>query len=67
MADPTVIQCESACTVTLQHEFNVPMLQISEQQGLVIGAAILGVWAVAWVFRQVISVINVPEATQESE
>lgn len=67
MADPTVIQCESACTVTLQHEFNIPFLQLTPQQGLEIGAAILGVWAVGWVFRQVIAVINVPESTEERE
>lgn len=67
MAEPTVIQCAQACTVTLQHEFNIPFLQLTEQQGLEIGGAILVVWAVAWGIRQVILVINTPGVSDESE
>jgi len=51
MAEPTVIQCTTACTVTVQHQFSTPVLDIDAAQGGSIAAAIGLVWAAAWSFR----------------
>lgn len=55
MADPTVIQCDGACTVTVDHviTLNVPVLNLTVEQGFLIGGAILLVWAIAYSYRQV--------------
>jgi len=51
MSEPTVIQCTSACTVTVQHQFSVPVLDLDAAQGGAIAAAIGLVWAVGWGIR----------------
>ena len=45
------IECSSACTVTVVHEF--PLFSLSIAEGAAIGSAIVSVWALAWGFRQV--------------
>ena len=58
MADPQIIQCASDCTVTVVHEFSLPVLQLSAQQGAQIAIAIVAVWVVGWALRQVIRLIR---------
>jgi hypothetical protein len=54
----TVIKCSDACTVTLVHEFSLPPLQITPEQGASIAGSILVVWAVGWGIRQLLRTIN---------
>lgn len=65
MADPTVIQCASACTVTVVHELTFPLLEITPEQGEQIALVIAGVWAVAWGIRQVILTLRQSGAHKE--
>ena len=65
MADPTVIECASACTVTLVHEFSIPLLELTPEQGEQIALAIMGVWALAWCIRQVIVSLRQSGANKE--
>ena len=65
MADPTVIECVSACTVTVVHELTFPLLEITHEQGEQIALAIVSVWAVAWGIRQVILTIRKSGADKE--
>jgi hypothetical protein len=65
MADPQVIQCASACTVTVVHELTFPLLEITHEQGEQIALAIVSVWAVAWGIRQVIFTIRKSGADKE--
>jgi len=65
MADPTVIQCASTCTVTVVHELTFPLLEITPEQGEQIALAIVGVWALAWCIRQVILATRQSGANKE--
>ncbi|WP_343590349.1 hypothetical protein [Paracidovorax wautersii] len=68
MADPQVIQCTEACTVTVQHEFVFPVLSLSVEEGAAISSAILLVWAVGWGFRALIQTLKHTDGNQpESE
>lgn len=55
----TTIVCESACTVTLQHELVNPLFSLTPEQGAMIAAAVVGVWAVGFAFRCLIRAMNV--------
>lgn len=59
MADPTVIECPSACTVTVVHELSLPPLQLDTADGAAIAGAVLAVWAVGWAFRMLIRALNI--------
>jgi hypothetical protein len=61
------IQCAAACTVTVQHEITLPVLDLSPQEGAVISSAILLVWAVAWAFRVLIQTIKSSDGNQPNE
>ena len=61
MADPTVISCTDACTVTVVHELSLPPLQLSTYEAGQIAVAILGVWAIAFGFRMLIRVLGVAD------
>jgi len=56
MADPTVIECSSACTVTV--EFTTPVLNLSTDEAAALAVPILLVWAAGWAFRMVIKTMN---------
>jgi len=63
-----VIQCSSACTVTVQVEITTPFFQIDESGGALIAGSILAVWALAWSFRALVRVLNISDGlTNESE
>lgn len=66
MAEQT-IQCTSACTVTVQHEITLPLLDLSPEEGAAISSAILLVWAVAWAFRALIQTIKTSDGNQPTE
>lgn len=61
------IQCNSACTVTVQHEITLPLLDMSPAEGAAISSAILLVWAVAWAFRALIQTIKTSDGNQPTE
>lgn len=67
MADPTVIECTSACTVTVHHEITLPVLDMSPAEGAAISSAILLVWAVAWAFRALIQSIKSSDGNPTQE
>ncbi|WPG40307.1 hypothetical protein [Variovorax sp. EBFNA2] len=53
MADPITIQCASACTVTVEHVLRIPVLDLTIEEGQLIGGAIVLVWAIGYGFRVV--------------
>lgn len=67
MADPVVIDCPSTCTVTVQHEITLPVLNLSPAEGAAISSAILLVWAVAWAFRVLIQTIKSSDGNPTNE
>lgn len=66
MADQ-VIQCAQACTVTVQHEFALPVLSLSPEEGAVISGAVLLIWAVGWGFRVLIQTLRNTDGNQAQE
>lgn len=58
-----VIVCDQACTVTVQHEITLPVLNLGMEEAGMISSAILLVWAVGYGFRALIRVLNVDGAT----
>jgi len=64
MAEPVVIECTAACTVVLQHQFSVPVLDIDAAQGGAIAAAIGLVWAVGWGFRILARTLQTVDVTE---
>jgi hypothetical protein len=56
MADPTVIECSSACTVTV--EFTAPLLNLTTADALELLGPMLTVLIAGWAFRMVIRVMN---------
>ncbi|WP_418121298.1 hypothetical protein [Variovorax sp. 160MFSha2.1] len=67
MADPTVIECASACTVTVVHELSLPPLQLTPEEGAQIAVAVLVVWAVGWGVRQLTRLIQTSGPSTEKE
>jgi hypothetical protein len=67
MADPTVIDCAAACTVTVVHEFSLPLLNLSVADAVTITWQICVVWAAAWGIRQVAQMLNSSGANDERE
>lgn len=67
MADPTTITCASACTVTLQHEFSLPLLSLTTEEGAAIAGAVLAIWAVGWGFRALIQTLRHTDGNSTSE
>lgn len=66
MPEPTVIDCPSACTVTVVHELSLPPLQLDAAEGAAIAGAVLAVWAVGWCFRALIRTLNI-DGTSSTE
>lgn len=53
-----VIECASACTVTVQHEISLPLLSMSMDEAGVIAVAIAAIWAIGFAVRMCIRVLN---------
>lgn len=67
MADPVVIECTTACAVTVVHELSLPPLQLSADEGAVIASAILAIWAIGWGFRALIQTLKHTDGNSTSE
>ena len=67
MTTEQVIECTQACTITVQHEFALPVAQITVSEGVQISGAIIGVWVIAWAVRVLISTIRGASAPQQEE
>lgn len=67
MADPIVIDCTTACTVTVVHELSLPPLQLSADEGAVIAGAILAIWAIGWGFRALIQTLKHTDGNSTTE
>ena len=67
MADPFVIECATACTVTVVHELSLPPLQLSADEGAVIAGAILAIWAIGFGFRALIRTLKNTDGNQPFE
>ena len=67
MADPVVIECSTACTVTVVHELSLPPLQLSAEEGAVIASAILAIWAIGWGFRALIQTLKHTDGNSTQE
>jgi len=58
MADPQIITCDGACTVTVVHELALPVLDLSPADAGAISSAVLLVWVVGWSFRALIRALK---------
>lgn len=65
--DPTVIECASACTVTHVHVISIPPFDLSLEDASRIAGAVLAVWAVGAIFREVARFIDRKTSTSETE
>lgn len=55
--EPVIVECSSACTVTLQLEQTGPFV-LSVADAAVLSMAIIGVWVVGASFRWLIRVVQ---------
>lgn len=55
--EPVIVECSSACTVTLQLEQTGPFV-LSVADAAVLSMAVIGVWVAALVFRHMIRVVQ---------
>lgn len=62
-----IIECTSACTVTVIHELSLPPLQLDAAGGAAIASAILAVWAVGWGFRTLIRMLKNSDGNSTEE
>lgn len=67
MADPQIIECTGACTVTVVHELALPVLSMSTDDAALISGAILLVWVVGFAFRMLIRTLNVDSGSLSKE
>ena len=67
MADPVVIECPTACTVTVVHELSLPPLQLDAADGASIASAILAIWAIGWGFRALIQTLKHTDGNSTTE
>lgn len=66
--DPTtVIECVGACTVTLVHVISIPPFNLSLEDAGRITAAILFVWCVGALFREVALMIDRKTSTSTDD
>lgn len=57
MAEPVIVQCSSACTVTLQLEQTGPF-NLSVADGLVLSGLVISLWVVGFIVRGLMSVLR---------
>jgi hypothetical protein len=65
VTDTTITCTVSPCTVVIQ--LDIPVLNMSPEDGTIIGFAIVAVWAVGLAFRMVSRVLNDGDQTSERE
>ncbi len=66
MADQ-VIQCSQACTITVQHEFVFPVLNLTTEEGAAISGAVLLVWAAGCALPVLIQTLRDTDGNQPNE
>lgn len=66
MADQ-VIQCPQARTVTVQHEFALPVLNLSTAEGAAISSAVLLIWGIGWGCRVLIQTLRHTDGNPSQE
>lgn len=66
MADPVIIDCSTACTVTVVHELSLPPLQLDAAEGAAIAGAVLAIWAIGWAFRVLIQTLRNTDGNQST-
>jgi hypothetical protein len=65
LVDPPPVDAYSCSMVVgSASEFASPLVQMSEADGLSIAAMIMGIWAIAWGFRQVADVLSSGETSE---
>jgi hypothetical protein len=62
-----VITCESACTVTVQHEFTSPLQSLTVEEGGAIAGAVLAVWAVGWGVRVLVQMVRFTDGNSSTK
>lgn len=67
MPEPTVIECATACTVTVVHELSLPPLQLDAVAGAAIASAIIAIWAMGWGFRVLIQTLKNTDGNSTEE
>lgn len=67
MPEPTVIECATACAVTVVHELSLPPLQLDAVAGAAIASAILAIWAMGWGFRVLIQTLKNTDGNSTEE
>lgn len=67
MADPTVVDCSAACTVTVVHELSLPPLQLTAEEGAQVAGAILLVWAAGFGIRMAARAMNSADSKEEQQ
>jgi hypothetical protein len=67
MADPSIIECATACTVTVVHELSLPPLQLDAAAGASIASAILAIWAIGWGFRVLVQTLKHTDGNSTTE
>lgn len=63
MAAEQVIHCPQACTVTVVHGVNLPLLNLSVADASALMGPITLVFCVAWGVRALLRVVNSPDST----
>jgi len=64
MADTWNITCTvSPCDIV--HSIDLPPFQLTTEEGGLIAAAIVGVWAVGWAIRMIIRAVSVADPKTE--
>lgn len=61
------VTCTGACTVTLQHEFNIPPLTLSTSEGAQIALAVIAVWVVGFAVRMVLRSLDIGFSSNEKD
>lgn len=57
MADPVIVECASACTVTLELK-QVGPFSLSVEDGLILSGLVISVWVLGLGIRAVIRVLS---------
>lgn len=58
MTDAQIIQCPTQCTITVVHEFNNPLLNLSLDDAAALIPSITLVFCLAWGIRTLLRFIN---------
>ena len=67
MEPQQIIQCDSACTVTVVHELSLPLFQLTKEEGAQIALAIGAVWIVGWAIRMLARVLSTGDGNPPAE